>query len=155
MNELKTGSGSGVQDLIEARSWLVRQPFVDPERIAVMGLCMGGGFALLLAKTGLFRVSAPFYGPVPEKLEDICPLVASYGGQDRRLAKDAERLAKELPALDIPYDMKVYPEAGHGFMNRRPNMLLTLLARAGNIDYDPDAAADAKDRLLRFLGKHL
>jgi carboxymethylenebutenolidase len=155
MNELKTGSGSGVQDLIEARSWLVRQPFVDPERIAVMGLCMGGGFALLLAKTGLFRVSAPFYGPVPEKLEGICPLVASYGGQDRRLAKDAERLAKELPALDIPYDMKVYPEAGHGFMNRRPNMLLTLLARAGNIDYDPDAAADAKDRLLRFLGKHL
>jgi carboxymethylenebutenolidase len=155
LQELKTGSGQGVQDLIQARHWLAGRSFVEPERIAVMGLCVGGGFALLLAKTGLFRVSAPFYGAVPANLEGICPVVASYAGKDRRLAKDAERLAKELPALGIPYDMKIYPEAGHGFMNRRPNMLLTLLARAGNIDYDPDASADAKGRLIRFLGEHL
>lgn len=53
-----------------------------------MGLCMGGGFALLRGKTGLFRVSAPFYGQVPLSMEGSCPVVASYGaicGPDMRL----------------------------------------------------------------------
>ena len=69
MSELKTGKGQGVQDLIDARNWLAKQSYVDSERVAVMGLCMGGGFALLLGKTGLFRVSAPFYGQVPLSME--------------------------------------------------------------------------------------
>ena len=115
MGELKTGSGQGVDDLIQARSWLAERPYVDPDKMAVMGLCMGGGFALLLAKTGLFRVSAPFYGQVPEKLDGICPVVASYGAKDRLLAKDAERLEKELPTLGVPYDMKIYPASGTRF----------------------------------------
>jgi len=155
MAELKTGSGQGVSDLIRARTWLAERSYVDSERMGVMGLCMGGGFALLLAKTGLFRVSAPFYGPVPDKLDGVCPIVASYGAKDSRLMKDAERLEKELPALGVPYDMKIYPQAGHGFMNRRPNLLIDLLARAGNVVYEPAAAADAKQRLVGFLRKHL
>lgn len=36
MHELKTGSGQGVQDLIQARHWLAGRSFVEPERIAVM-----------------------------------------------------------------------------------------------------------------------
>jgi carboxymethylenebutenolidase len=155
MRELKTGAGQGIQDLIQAREWLSQRTYVDAERMGVMGLCMGGGFALLLAKSGLFRVSAPFYGQVPDQLDGVCPIVASYGGKDRRLLKDAERLKKELPRLGVPYDMKIYPSAGHGFMNRRPNPLVTLLARAGNVFYEPDAAADAKQRLIGFLKGHL
>jgi carboxymethylenebutenolidase len=96
-------------------------------KIAVMGLCMGGGFALLLGKTGLFQVSAPFYGQVPENLIGICPVVASYGGRDKMLLKDAQRLEQDLPALGIPYDMKIYPQAGHSFMNRPANGFVRLL----------------------------
>jgi carboxymethylenebutenolidase len=155
MAELKTGTGQGIQDLIRAREWLAERPYVDSERMGVMGLCMGGGFALLLAKTGLFRVSAPFYGQVPDKLDGVCPIVASYGAKDSHLMKDAERLEKELPKLGVPYDMKIYPQAGHGFMNRRTNPLINLLARAGNVFYEPAAAADAKQRLIGFLGRHL
>ena len=155
MVDLKTGTGQGVQDLIQARDWLSQRTYIDSERMGVMGLCMGGGFALLLAKTGLFRVSAPFYGQVPDKLDGVCAIVASYGAKDSRLVKDAERLEKELPRLGVPYDMKIYPQAGHGFMNRRPNPLIGLLARAGNVFYEPDAAADAKERLIRFLRQHL
>ena len=56
--------------LIDGRNWLARRDYVDSNRIAVMGLWMGGGFAVLLGKTGLLQVSAPFYGQVPEPLED-------------------------------------------------------------------------------------
>src|SRR5579862_2212512 len=43
MSELKKGAGQGVQDLIDARNWLAAQNYVDSQRVAVMGLCMGGG----------------------------------------------------------------------------------------------------------------
>ncbi|MDP8989954.1 MAG: dienelactone hydrolase family protein, partial [Acidobacteriota bacterium] len=102
-----------------------------------------------------FRVTAPFYGQVPQKLEGICPVVASYGAKDRRLVKDAARLEKELPALGIPYDMKIYPQAGHGFMNRRPNPVIDFVGRAAGVFYEPSAAADAQQRLLAFLKQHL
>ncbi len=153
--DLKAESGQGVDDLIRARNWLAERPFVDPQRLAVMGLCMGGAFALLLGKTGLFRVTAPFYGQVPQKLDGICPVVASYGAKDRHLVKDAARLEKELPTLGVPYDMKIYPEAGHGFMNRRTNPVVDFIGRAAGISYNPSAAADATQRLLDFLQQHL
>jgi carboxymethylenebutenolidase len=153
--DLKAESGQAVNDLMQARNWLAERPFVDPQRLAVMGLCMGGGFALLLGKTGLFRVTAPFYGQVPQKLDGICPVVASYGAKDRQLVKDAARLEKELPTLGVPYDMKIYPQAGHGFMNRRTNAFVDLIGRAAGVSYEPSAAADAKQRLLAFLKQHL
>jgi carboxymethylenebutenolidase len=155
LKDLKAGSGQGVQDLIQARNWLAQQEYVDPGKIAVMGLCMGGGFALLLGKTGLFQVSAPFYGQVPEKLQGICPVVASYGGRDKMLVKDAQRLEKELPTLGIAYDMKIYPEAGHSFMNGPANWLVRLLGGAMGAGYDADAANDATRRLIQFLKLHL
>ncbi len=154
--DLKAESGQGVDDLLQARRWLAERPFVDPQRLAVMGLCMGGGFALLLGKTGLFRVAAPFYGQVPQKLDGICPVVASYGAKDRQLVKDAARLEKELPTLGVPYDMKIYPQATHGFMNRRTNPVVDFVGRAtGAVAYEPSAAADAKQRLVAFLRQHL
>jgi carboxymethylenebutenolidase len=155
MNELKTGSGQGVQDLIDARNWLAKQGYVDTERVAVMGLCMGGGFALLLGKTGLFRVSAPFYGQAPVSMEGSCPVIASYGAKDW-LAADAERLTKELEARGIPHDMKAYPEVGHGFMNLPANGFVKIMGKlTGRMGYQPAAAADAKRRLVSFLREHL
>jgi carboxymethylenebutenolidase len=130
ISDLKAESGQGVDDLLQARRWLAERHFVDSQRIAVMGPCLGGAFALLLGKTGLFRVAAPFYGNVRQKLDGICPVVASYGAKDRQLVKDAARLEKELPTLGIPYDMKIYPQAGHGFMNRRTNPVVDFVGRA-------------------------
>ena len=155
MKDLKAGSGQGVQDLMDARNWLANRDYVDSGKIAVMGLCMGGGFALLLGKTGLFQVSAPFYGQVPERLEGLCPVVASYGGRDKMLVKDARRLEQALPSLGIPYDMNIYPQAGHSFMNQPANWFVRLLGGAMGAGYQPEAAADAKRRLLEFLRAHL
>src|ERR1019366_3472992 len=105
MGELKTGKGQGVQDFIDARNWLAKQSYVDSERVAVMGLCMGGGFALLLGKTGLFRVSAPFYGQAPLSMEGSCPVIASYGAKDW-LPAGADRFQRQLQFHHIPHDLK-------------------------------------------------
>ncbi|MBI3563402.1 MAG: dienelactone hydrolase family protein [Gammaproteobacteria bacterium] len=156
MADLKAEKGRSIDDLLDARQALVRRPDVLADRVAVMGLCMGGGFALILAKTGLFRVSAPFYGQAPVTLDGACPIVASYGGRDRVTAKHAKHLAQELKRAVIAADFKVYPSAGHSFMTRPANLLVAVLgplfAGAG---FDPDAAADSKRRLVAFFREHL
>jgi carboxymethylenebutenolidase len=157
MKDLSAGQGRSVQDLLDARQWLGSREFADPARIAVIGFCMGGGFALILAKTGLFRVSAPFYGKAPERLDGACPLVASYGARDKATASELEKIRGEVERLKIPNDLKLYPDAGHSFMNRAPNALLGLLSSLSPIHggYNPAAAGDAKDRVLAFLKTHI
>jgi carboxymethylenebutenolidase len=157
MKNLAAESGQGINDLIAARGWLDRQLFVDRGRIGVVGLCLGGGFAMVLAKTGLFQVAAPFYGPVPVSLHGACPMVASFGGRDRIMTPGAARLEAALAAQDVPHDVKTYADAGHGFMNEAPNAVLGLLGRHSPVraGHDPEAAGDAMDRMRRFLDAHL
>src|SRR3978361_1048352 len=62
MRAMTRGAGPALDDLDAARRWLVDRPEVDGARIGTIGFCMGGSFALLLARTGLYKVSAPFYG---------------------------------------------------------------------------------------------
>ena len=61
------------------------------------------------------------------------------------------RLEAALTKLDVPRDLKVYPDAGHSFMSTNPSWL-TPLVRLVRLDYKPEAAEDcmAPDpRLLR------
>lgn len=157
VGDLRRGEGRGVDDLLDARAFLEARPEVETGRVAVMGLCMGGGFALLLARTGLFRVSAPFYGQVPADLTGSCPVVASFGGRDRMLADDAQHLTDEARRLGLAHDVKTYPEAGHSFMTRPPNPLVGALIGMAPVHggYDPQAAADATRRVLAFLAEHV
>jgi carboxymethylenebutenolidase len=157
MKDLQAEHGRGVDDLLDARASLAARQDVLADRVAVVGLCMGGGFAMILAKTGLFRVAAPFYGRAPERLDGACPIVASFGARDRLTIKDAARVEDELRRLGVPHDVVVYPDAGHSFLTRPPNAILAVLgpilpARAA---YHPVAAADAMRRLGAFLATHL
>jgi len=157
MKDLHRGEGQGVQDIISARQWLVQCPFADPTHIGIIGFCMGGGFALLLARQGLFQVSAPFYGKSPDSLDGACPIVASYGGRDKMMLPEVAKVQAETKRLDIPADIKIYPDAGHGFMSKIENPVMSLIARIspGHAEYNPVAAADAKARVVAFLREHL
>jgi carboxymethylenebutenolidase len=157
IKDIQQGAGRGVDDLIAAREWLSRQEFIDSEHMGIIGFCMGGGFALLLATKGLFRVSAPFYGKSPDRLDGACPIVASYGANDNMMLPEVKKVEAETQRLNIPADIKIYPEAGHSFMSKAPNAVIGLLARLspGHAEYNPAVAADAQKRVVAFLREHL
>lgn len=119
LSTVLTGRGQALDDLEAARRWLIDRPEIDADRIGTIGFCMGGSFALMLARTGLYKVSAPFYNTASD-LPRACPVVASYGGRDLGVRGVPQKVEAQLDRLGVPHDVKVYPEAGHSFYTRTP-----------------------------------
>lgn len=157
MRTMLTGRGAALGDLESARRWLAAQPTVDAYRIGTLGFCMGGGFALMLADTGLYKVSAPFYGRTTLPLEQACPVVASFGGRDAGIPSAyPDRLAENLEALGVPHDVKTYPDAGHSFMSRTEGLAGAVVSRLPiHAEYHEPSATDGMARMLAFFRQHL
>ena len=114
----------------------------------------------LLAGRPGWSAASVNYGQVPDNVEDVldgaCPVVASFGGRDKGLAGAAARVRAAADAAGAPADVKEYPNAGHGFINRLSVASpLTPLLKVAGIGYDHNAAADAKRRILAFFDEHL
>jgi carboxymethylenebutenolidase len=155
LRTMRSGSGPELADLESARRWLAERPEVVGDRIGAIGFCMGGAFALLLAETGLYKVSAPFYGRT-RNLSRACPMVASFGGRDASTRGYPERLTANLNQLGVTHDIHTYPEAGHSFMTRTSGMM----GRVGPLlpihaEYHEPSARDAHRRIVTFFREHL
>lgn len=138
---------------------LADHPSVDAERVAVIGFCMGGGFALTYAARGGLKAASINYGQVPRdksKLEGICPVVASYGGLDRLFAPQGERLREHLEVLGVPHDVKVYEGVGHSFLNKDSGPAwVARLPSPMHVGYSEAEAEDAWRRILAFFSEHV
>lgn len=155
-------------------AFLAGEDATQGHQIGVVGFCMGGMYALLAgcapATSAGARVSAvvPFYGllshehgllytesgldpklkprsPLEAAADLRCPLLAFFGADDPYIpTADVSELEQRLAPTQQPFEVVVYPDAGHAFMN-------DTRAEA----YRPEAAHDAWDRMLSFLRLHL
>ncbi len=154
---LTSGHGAAVDDVLAVRDWLTGRPDCAGP-VGVLGFCMGGGFALLLAARG-FDAAAPSYGPLPREARTVlagaCPVVASYGRRDPMLRGVAGRLESVLTELGVEHDVKEYPDAGHSFLNQHRTGPFASLERVAGLGHDPVAADDAWARMLAFFDHHL
>jgi carboxymethylenebutenolidase len=161
MRQALAREGDLFDDLDAVRRWLADDDN-SSGRVGVIGFCLGGGFALLLAGLGGYDASSVNYGTVPKDamtlLANACPIVGSYGERDT-LRSDPVRLEAALTAARVTHDIKVYPDAGHAFLNDHVPTEVPLWAMvAGRLSpsyYHEPSAVDARRRIIAFFDAHL
>lgn len=159
LSSLKT-RGEGYEVVAAARAFLADRPEVDPSRLAVIGFCLGGGFALISAARDAYAVAAPFYGMTPKSaddLEGLCPVLASFGKKDLLFRSHADRLGRHLEALGVEHEMLIHESVGHSFMNNHENDPLFYLGRFTPMRaaYDAEVYEETWGRMMTFFREHM
>jgi len=146
-----------IKDVNATVDLLKRHRAVDGDRLGIVGFCMGGRVAYLMAAVEpAFRAAADYYGgnimvpwgegPSPfERTAQIhCPLIGLFGEEDGNPSPaDMQKLDAELTRHRKTHEFHAYPGANHAFMNRRGNR------------YHAAADSDSWPKTLAFFETHL
>ena len=106
----------------------------DMEKVAVAGYCQTGRHPLVYAAERKITAAIVWYGAAskrewainerqPKTLEDIfaqldCPVFGAFGASDHIIAiEDVQRMRNCLEANKKSYDIHVYADAPHGWLN--------------------------------------
>jgi dienelactone hydrolase len=154
-------------DALGALHYLATLPFVDPQRVALVGIAQGGTAALEIATArsveifempaGLkFKAMVAFYpscGAAGSELA-IPVLVLTGGIENWGRATDCEYWMQRRRGRGAPVQIEVYPEAYHAFDN--PSLKIATRMFGGRwIKYDPDATAKSHAAMRDFLAAQL
>lgn len=119
------------------------------DAVGVVGYCMGGGLALVLAcqRPDEVKAVAPYYGVIPwqEAQPDYAAMTAAvqghYATDDDFAGPEAARgLEASLKAIGKEVELFIYPDTHHGFFND---------SRPGQ--HSPEASRQAWERTVSFF----
>jgi carboxymethylenebutenolidase len=149
-------TADGVLYDVEAAFACLSEAGIGTDRTGVVGFCMGGTVALVVAVRREVGAAVTFYGGgVDEGRFGFDPLVVEaaglrapwlglYGDLDQGIpVASVERLRAVAASSGQPTEVVRYPDAGHGFHCDR---------RAA---YHPSSAQDAWQRTLGWFDRHL
>jgi len=149
--------GKRAQDAYEAKSYLAKLPFVDPNRIAVMGWSHGGTTILdiitrSVADDSPFNAAVAIYPYCYESLSQLkSPVLILIGEKDDWCPADYCTNFMPTGKTDHEAVLKVYPGAYHDFDFEG----LDEIYEGHRLLYDPVAAKDAIIQVKSFFAKHL
>jgi carboxymethylenebutenolidase len=129
----------------------------DTSNLGIVGFCMGGRIAFLMAAASKkFNAAVDFYGggvysqwgdrPAPSTLAAnvSCPIQGHFGELDKNPPPDEmRRLDGELSKLGKEHEFFFYADSPHGFN------------KEGAASYRPEADRASWSRTLDFFAKHL
>jgi carboxymethylenebutenolidase len=137
------------REIIGALEALKAMPNVKPKKLGIMGFCIGGMLAYVVAsRYADLGAVVPFYAggydPKPEEVAKVnAPVLANYGRKDgSNPMEQVEKIEKMYKAAGKNFTLKVY-DAGHAFLNPDHGM------------GDAKSAAVAWPVAVRFLKEHL
>ncbi|HEV7601432.1 MAG TPA: dienelactone hydrolase family protein [Bradyrhizobium sp.] len=152
------GNGAPVElafDAYRALSFLVRQPFVDPARVAVLGFSQGGWLALTSIEHGAieqnsqnkFRAAVAFYPRcLGFKGNMTVPTLILIGERD-------DWGISRRKGQGVAVRLIVYPDAHHAF--DAPGLQMPMLLFGHRLEYNKAAADQATDALREFLADNI
>jgi carboxymethylenebutenolidase len=156
--QIELSDEEALQDLDASITYLRGLPDVDGSRIAMVGVCQTGRQPLLVSvKRNNLAGVVVLYGaiykrdwephplrpePIDQLLEQVsCPVQAIFAELDNLVSLDnVRRMRDVLEKAKKSFDIRVYPEAPHGFLND------TMPGR-----YRPVQAKAAWEQIVSFL----
>ena len=130
-----------------AMQLLQKHPSVDPQRIAAIGYCFGGGIVLQMARQGLdLDAVVSFHGSLatdtPAEVGMVKARILVCDGADDKLVTPGQIQAflREMQAAEVDYKFVSYPGAKHSFTNPDAD----VYAQKFNLPVRYNAEADKK-----------
>jgi dienelactone hydrolase len=156
--EVMKNAAVGEGRFMAALEYLKKQDSVDPERIAAIGYCFGGGVVLHMARQGGdLKGVASFHGslatatPAEPGVIKAKILVLNGDADKFTTPEQIESFKKEMENAGADFQFISYPQAMHAFTNPEADMY----AKKFNMPVGYNADADKKSwaELKKFLAE--
>lgn len=147
----------GKERFMAALQTLRQQPSVDPDKIAAIGYCFGGGVVLQMAREGAdLDGVASFHGSLAPMGRQAQPgqvkakVLVLHGAKDKFVKPEQlEAFKQEMRDAGVGYELVVYPNATHGFTNPKADQVAAKYDLP--LGYDVEADEQSWKKLKAFL----
>lgn len=137
------------RDIASAGEFLLKRPECTSKTYGLIGFCMGGGLAQYTgARESKVAATVSFYGGFKKAPIDwnhlSGPILLIYGEDDQGVPPEQGRVIEQkLKQLGKQVELKIYPGAGHAFLNETSR------------NYKKDAAEDGWRRSVELFRRYV